>query len=385
MADNSIAEALRTAYEAKALAEDAETKFNNWADDDVISPTEISDIRSEKEFVLSDYSEIYTNAHTFGVDTAVSTSAHVTELTSAYTAYLTDLNAVITAYNNRTNPTDCVTIPTGMGTHMSAYYTKREVVLTDIATAASTGISSAAAAASNAQTTANNVTTYVGQSLADGVLTKDEIEVLQTYKKSLSDQYNALVASYTDLIDQAYNVLQDPGLSHTSSVYTALSNAYAALTTTTTGTYALLDTAHTALVNAVNAILTRGATAVGSTDSALPALKTAFDTAASTFSTAISNYIEDVQELQNAVENAMKYITIAGYQYLTEAIVNGETTIAGGLVATNTIVLGNTPQSSGYKVTAGINGITTIEGVEDTSAIAAWYGGPFRDKTYYYD
>ena len=254
---------------------------------------------------------------------------------------------------------------------MSNYYDKRTIFYKHAATTISSGISTAISAAANAQTTADNVTTYVGRSLADDVLSKDEIEVLQTYKKSLADQYTAISSSYTDLIAQASAILQDPDFDHSSSAYINLNAAYLALTTANTGSYAVLSSAYTSLVNSVDAILNCGMTAVGTTDSRLHSLKTAFDTAASTFSTAIAAYIDDVQELNVYIADANKYITIEGYRYLTEAIVNGTTTIAGGLVATNTIVLGNTPQSSGYKVTAGINGITTINNVEDTTAIAA--------------
>ena len=61
-------------------------------------------------------------------------------MTSTYNAYITDLNTIITDYNTRTNPTDCVDIPTNMSTHMSAYYSARQQVLIDIAAATKTEI-----------------------------------------------------------------------------------------------------------------------------------------------------------------------------------------------------------------------------------------------------
>lgn len=392
ISDNAVAEALNAAHNAQQTADTATAKINSWIDDGVISPTELIGLREEYEFVQSDWNNIHKEADLYGL----LNSTEYTNYNAAKVAYYNWLGKIITSYDNADEDVldefgnvdldACKTkysLPSTFKSTMETYYSRRTAMYEKIATSVNTGISNAQTTASQAQTTANTVTQHVTKSLSDGVLTQDEISVLQTYLKSLADQYNALTGAYDDLIAQANDVLSDSDLRQTDPEWIAVNAAKNALNTATTGTKAILDAKYQALVTAAQNIIAQGVTPVGSTNTNLASLKTAFDGAATNFTTAIGNYTEDIKELEIAIANANKMLSVAGYKYLKEAIEQGATTIAGGLILSNLLELRTIVEGESGEVTAGINGI--VMDTTNKTDIAAWFGGEMLDKANYYD
>ena len=103
LADNSIAEALGAAWEAKLIAEAAHEKLTNWAADGVISPSEILSIREERNFVAQDYDTLTDEAEKYDLDNETDYTNYV----NAEDIYLNWLDAIIRQYDNQDSISSC--------------------------------------------------------------------------------------------------------------------------------------------------------------------------------------------------------------------------------------------------------------------------------------
>ena len=149
--DSALAQALAAAAEARALAQEAINKLNGWASDGVISPSEITGIREEFEFVKSDFANLTKDSQLYGLYKTPSDDGYAASLYGLYetakNTYYNWLDKIIYEYDHPTTPCvvdGCVVLSevktkysysTDFVNTFSSYYTTRTNLYQAIAAA----------------------------------------------------------------------------------------------------------------------------------------------------------------------------------------------------------------------------------------------------------
>ena len=104
-------------------------KVASWAEDGAFSPTEITGLESERKRIEQEKLDI--NAQYSDAFGNISGTV-LTEYNTAYSNYYSDLNSVIAEYNNASDKTKAISVPSTFDASFNAYYEKKTAVVAAI-------------------------------------------------------------------------------------------------------------------------------------------------------------------------------------------------------------------------------------------------------------
>ena len=149
LADEAKADAEKAAQDAEQAASDAKNasdRLDEWADDALVSPSDIPAIENELVYITADKTDIDAQLEIYAIDNEDTISDN---FNTAYNAYEDALNAVLKLEIGATFPED-------LDDKQTAYYTQRTVILEAIAKAAKK-------VADDAQKTADDANVEAGE------------------------------------------------------------------------------------------------------------------------------------------------------------------------------------------------------------------------------
>lgn len=129
LADEAASDAANAAASASQAASDAKSasdRLDEWADDKLVSPSDIPSIENELVYIAADKADIDSQLAIYEITNEQTIS---TAFNTSYTSYKTALENVLSLTIGSTFPTD-------VDTKQNDYYTKRTAILGAIATAA---------------------------------------------------------------------------------------------------------------------------------------------------------------------------------------------------------------------------------------------------------
>lgn len=175
LADEAKADAEKAAQDAEQAASDAKNasdRLDEWADDALVSPSDIPAIENELVYITADKTDIDAQLEIYAIDNEDTISDN---FNTAYNAYEDALNAVLKLEIGTTFPED-------LDDKQTAYYTQRTVILEAIAKAAKK-------VADDAQKTADDANAEAGEAA------KTAEEAKQNAEDALLAAQNAEAAS----------------------------------------------------------------------------------------------------------------------------------------------------------------------------------------------
>ena len=312
-----IANQLKGAIDdAQDAANEAQDRMDSWIADGVISPLERIEIKDEKRFIVSDYDYCSKQAALYNLS--------YTALSTAYTVYLEDLNAILNATPDENGN---VSVPADFASHSEAYYSARTTILAYVAAAVddryddiNNDIAQARNAADAAQDTADNAQDRMDGWLADGVLSKAEL-------RDIKKENQFILSDYAENIynAQKYNVS-----------YTAYTTAY--------------NTYHTDLAN----ILSGTGTYAPDEDGNVTAPAN-FASHQSTYYTRRTALLESIYDAIKLLINTIQQETL-DVKYLKDAFSATTALVSGGLYLGTFVGVSDNATAVAGNVVAGMNG-----------------------------
>lgn len=382
--DTKATEALTIANAAKTAAENAGNAINNIKNftdvafsDGVVDRSETATIKSYlnglgsiQNSVTESYSKMHSSTLLF--DSTINPAKTALENTyGLFNTAISDLrnsidvaiaDGIATSVDRATVNSKYEVFNTKYGDFMAALSNAADFIYNNLNNDAVVAKAAADAAQSdvdNLSGVVTNLGTYLDGAFRDGVISDTELNTINGYLKNIS--------SIKEGADNSYSVVYANEVLDTSGGATAK---------------ALLGTKYSALTTAIET-LTSNIDSVVLDNKVTPEEKSLINTSYAAFNTA---YGEFTNAMSGATQFIMKTINdkaeenktqIAGYDYLKRAF--GEnTSITGGVVQSSVVSLGYTGEDNVFHVMSGTNGI--YDSTKIGGGIAAWYGGPMRDK-----
>lgn len=334
----AIAAALKSDIDnAQGDADAANDKIDSWAADGVISPLEMLQVKDEKNFVVSDYDFCIKNATLYGIDYST--------FTDAESAYLADLNAIISATSDEQGN---VPIPTGFRTHADTYYTERTALLAAVSVAIDdkydtidADINDAQGNAKSAKEVADKASGRMDTWLADGVFSKAEL-------REVRQERNFIISDNAEIVYDA-----------TKYKLTSASE------------YAVYVAAYDAYYADINSALS-GTGAYAPDGDGNVAVPSDFTTHSSTYYTARTNMLKAIYDAIKAILDSKT--NASDIKYLTDAFTGTTAYASGGLFLAQ--LVGVRRSDATENVLAGMNGSTSQSlGYDSAHGILTFFAG----------